>query len=453
MGHPALPTSDLRAIARHSASVLVGQLAVMAFGVTDTLIAGRYSDTALAALSVGTAIYVSVFVSLIGVMQATLPVWAELRGAQRHREIGASVRQSLYLCAMAVAVGMGVLLWAQPLLHWTEVPAALQAEVLAYLHILAFALAPSLLFRLYANLNQSMGRPLLVTWLQIGSLTLKVPLSLWLAFGGLGLEARGLAGCAWATLIVNYTMLVVAVWMLRTRLLYAPLVLFARMARPDWQHIGRLARLGVPGGLAVLVEVTSFTLMALFIARQGATASASHQIAANLATVLYMVPLSLGIATSARVSYRLGAAQPGQARQAVWAGYKLAGGAALALSATLLLASEVLPRLYSGNAAVVVSAAVLLKWVALYHLMDTLQALSVFVLRCYRVTLLPLAIYSVLLWGVGLAGGYWLAYEGMAGRIPAWQSPQAFWVTSVVALTCVAVLFVGLVWHTTRPRA
>lgn len=443
--------SDLRVIARHSASVLVGQLAVMAFGVTDTLIAGRYADTALAALSVGTAIYVSVFVSLIGVMQATLPVWAELRGAQRHREIGPSVHQSLYLCGLAVAVGMGVLLWAQPLLRWTDVPQALQAEVLAYLQILAFALAPSLLFRLYANLNQALGHPLLVTWLQMGSLVLKVPLSLWLAFGGFGLEPQGLAGCAWATLIVNCAMLAVAVWMLRTRPLYAPLALFASFAGPDWPQIGRLARLGVPGGLAVLVEVTSFTLMALFIARQGATASASHQIAANLATLLYMVPLSLGIATSARVSHRLGAAQPAQARQAVRAGYMLGCGTALTLSAVLLLASEAIPRLYSSNAAVVANAAVLLKWVALYHLMDTMQALSVFVLRCYRVTLLPLVIYSVLLWGVGLAGGYWLAYSGLGQAAP-WQSPQAFWVTSVVALACVALLFVGLVWRTTRSR-
>lgn len=441
---------DLKAIARHSASVLAGQLAVMAFGVTDTLIAGRYSDTALAALSVGTAIYVSVFVSLIGVMQATLPVWAELLGARRDHDIGHSVQQSLYLCALAVAAGMAVLWWAQPLLNWTDVPAALQGEVLTYLQILAFALAPALLFRLYANLNQALGRPLLVTWLQVGSLALKVPLSTWLAFGGLGLEAQGLAGCAWATLVVNYAMLAVAVWMLRVRRVYAPLSLFSGMVGPEWRYIGRLARLGVPGGLAVLVEVTSFTLMALFIARQGDTASASHQIAANLATLLYMVPLSLGIATSARVSHRLGAGQPDMARQAVWAGYALACGTATVLSVTLLLASASLPLLYSQNTAVVAGAAVLLKWVALYHAMDTLQALSVFILRCYRVTLLPLVIYCVLLWGVGLAGGYGLAYVGLSDQVRPWQSPVAFWVTSAAALTCVAALFVGLVAHATR---
>ena len=61
---------ELQLILRHAGTVLLGQLAVMAFGVADTVIAGRYSDTALAALSVGSAIYISVYVGLIGVIQA-----------------------------------------------------------------------------------------------------------------------------------------------------------------------------------------------------------------------------------------------------------------------------------------------------------------------------------------------------------------------------------------------
>src|SRR4051812_29179065 len=89
--------SERRTIAHHALTVLVGQLAVMAFGVTDTLVAGRFSEQALAALSVGAAVYITVFVALIGVLQALLPAWAELHGAKRGRELGRSVRQALYL--------------------------------------------------------------------------------------------------------------------------------------------------------------------------------------------------------------------------------------------------------------------------------------------------------------------------------------------------------------------
>ena len=107
-----------------------------------------------------------------------------------------------------------------------------------------------------------------------------------------------------------------ALWLLLTQGFYRPYALWRRMERPDWPQLGAFLRLGIPAGLAVLVEVSSFTFMALFISRMGTTAAAGHQIASNMAAVLYMVPLALGIATSARTSYWLGAGQPGLARRA-----------------------------------------------------------------------------------------------------------------------------------------
>src|SRR6185369_11356930 len=115
------PVTELRTIARHAATVLVGQLAVMAFGVTDTIVAGRYSQQALAALSVGSAVYISVFVGLMGMLQALLPTWAELHGGERHHDVGRSVRQSLYLGAFGMLAGGWALLSPGPLLRWTEV--------------------------------------------------------------------------------------------------------------------------------------------------------------------------------------------------------------------------------------------------------------------------------------------------------------------------------------------
>ena len=278
--------SELRTIVRHAGTVLVGQLATMAFGVADTVIAGRFRTDALAALSVGSAVYVSIFVALIGAVQAQLPVWAELRGAGRGPEVGRSVRQALYLCALATVLGMAALLAPGPLLHWAQVPPLLQGEVQAYLAILSLALPPALLFRAYSTLNQALGKPVLVTWLQMASLAVKVPLSVWFTFGGFGLPALGLAGCAWATVLVNYLLVLLALWTLRTQPLYTPYGIWHRLERPDWAVLRAFARLGVPTALSVMVEVTSFTLMALFIARQGAEAAASHQIAANLTGVL-----------------------------------------------------------------------------------------------------------------------------------------------------------------------
>ena len=437
--------SELKILGRHAGTVLVGQLAIMAFGVADTVIAGRHSVDALAALSVGSAIYISVYVALIGIVQALLPVWAEMRGARREHEVGRSVRQSLYLCAFVGALGTAVLLLPGPLLRWAQVPSSMLAQVELYLQILAVAFVPSLLFRLYSTLNQALGKPLLVTWLQVGALGVKIPLSIWLVGGGAGMPALGAAGCAWATLVVNYALLMLALHFLRTQDIYRPYRLWAPMERIDWSQIRQFLRIGLPGGLSYLVEVTSFTLMAVFIARQGAVAAGSHQIASSMTAVLYMVPLSLALATSARVSFWIGRGDALQARRLVHMGLGLCLLCVLLSTSVVTLLHQQIAGLYSPNPEVVAQAAALLLWVGLYHLADATQAMSIFLLRCYRVTLLPLLIYGIMLWGVGLTGGYWWAYEGLQLgplKLAASASPQTFWIAASAALGVVAAAFV-----------
>lgn len=435
--------SELKIIAKHAGTVLVGQLAVMAYSVTDTIVAGRYSSASLAALSVGAAIYISVFVALLGVTQAMLPIWAELHGAKKEAQIGQSFRQSLYLCAVICALGMLILFNPAPIFRWTQVPEALRQEAQDYLWVLAWTLPPSLLFRLYSTLNQSLGRPLLVTWLQIGSLALKVPLSIWFAFGGLGLAPRGAVGCAWASLVVGYALLAVALWMLRTQAMYQPLRVWQRMEAPHWPQIGAYARLGVPSALAVMVEVTSFTLMALFIARLGTAAAGSHQIATNLAALLYMLPLAISIAASARVSFWLGSGEPAKARHVIKLGVASVFTMGLLMSGVLLVARHLLVPIYTTNTQVAALAVPMLAWVALYHLFDGLQSIGLFVLRCYKVAFLPFVIYAVLLWGGGLGGGYLLAYHGLGPWAPM-QSPMAFWIMSALALGATALTLLAL---------
>ncbi|MCL2871429.1 MAG: MATE family efflux transporter [Betaproteobacteria bacterium] len=429
---------DFRTVVAHSVTVFVGQLAAMSYGVTDTIVSGRYSVEALAALAVGAAIMVTVFVAMTGLVQALLPIWAEMRGADRPQDIGPSVRQALYVCAAASALGIAVLLHPGPLLRWAEVPAGLQPVVRDYLAVASWSLPAALLFRAFSTLSQALGVPRLVTWLQVLALGVKVPLSIWLTFGGAGVPALGVVGCAWATFAVNYFLFLLALVLLRTQPLFAPLALWRPMERPHLPTLRAFARLGLPAALSVLVEVTSFTLMALFIARLGTTATAAHQIAANVAVLLYMVPLSLGVAASARVGYWRGAGNEARARRVALRAAGTAMLMGLTLAAAVFIAKPWIAAVYARQAGVTLLAAQLLAWVALYHLADSTQTVAVFLLRCYRVTLAPVAVYSVLLWGLGLSGGYLLAYHGV-GPLAAEHAPAAFWQAAAVALLLAAV--------------
>ena len=441
--------SEWKTTAAHAGTVYIGQLAVMAFSITDTIVTGRYSDQALAALSIASSIYISVYVSLMGVLQSLLPVYAELHGAKKHALLGLHVRQSLYLAVALIVVGMAVMLNPAPMLDWADVPPEIRPDIEMYMGILAWALIPLVGFRMYSSLNQALGKPLLVTWLQVGSLALKIPLTIWLCFGGAGVSPMGVVGCAWATFCVNWMMLGLAILMLRTQPLYTPLVLFKAMEGPDWPLIGRFARVGLPGGLAYLVEITSFTLMALFIARMGVLPSAAHQIASNVAGSMFMAPLSLGVAYSARCSYWIGAGQPHLATRVARMGIVTTVLWCCTIALLCALFATPIASLYSSNPAVVALGASLLVWTAVYHAADGTQTVCAFLLRSWYVTLTPLLVYAVLLWGVGLWGGYLLAYQGI-GSIAAMHTPQAFWIAGTVAIAAVALVFLAIFARATR---
>lgn len=442
--------SERAHILSHAGTILIGQLAVMAFGVTDTIVAARYADTALASLSVGSATYISVHVALMGVVQALLPVWAELHGAKKYAAVGRSVRQALYIVLLTSSIGMAVLLQPNTLLEWAQVPEYLHQEVHDYLAIVAFGLPASLLFRLFGTLNQSLGRPKAVTLVQVAGLLCKIPLSILLVLGTPGIfEPMGLVGCAWATLVVNIAMVLFALLSLRMQDYYKPYEFFQRLEAPNFSVLRQFLKLGIPSGLAIGVEVTSFTLMALFIARLGVVASASHQITASMAALLYMAPLSLSIASSARVSYWLGADRHQNARKALREGLVLVFIIGSLLSLLLVLFKKEVVLLYTQSTAVAALSSELFFWLACYQLADALQVFCVFALRCYRITLFPLLTYAITLWGVGLAGGYAVSYGLVQVEQLAWlrtHSPITFWQTSTLALVLTVLALFPVLW-------
>ncbi|MBU6368139.1 MAG: MATE family efflux transporter [Burkholderiales bacterium] len=446
--------TERKTILKHAGTVLIGQLAVVAFGVTDTIIAGRYDPQALAVLSVSSAVYVSVYVTLLGVIQALLPMFAELYGGKKFSSVGELLRQSLYVWLALSVIGAMVLLSPYFLLESTQVPVSIQAEAQSYLGILAMALPAALFFRLYSSLNQSIGKPRLVTWIQIAALLCKIPLSIVLTFGTSASQGMGIAGCALATVIVSFVMCFIALTLLWRSDIYQRFEIWKPMAKPDFAKLKQMAKLGIPNGVSVLVEVTSFTLMALFIARQGTTATASHQIAANMTALLYMIPLSFSIAISARLSYWIGAANFQQMRHVLAIGFQLVVMEALLLATVLFIFSNEIAMVYAKDDQVAQLSAQLLLLVGFYHIGDAVQTLCFFVLRSFKVTFLPMMVYGSMLWGVGLSGGYLLAYEGI-GNIAPTQSPDAFWLMSVIALVLVCVgllLLIGRVLRSTKYR-
>lgn len=425
--------------------ILIGQLAVIANGVIDTAMTSRFSATDLAALAVGTSIYISVFVGLNGVLAAIAPVIGQLYGAKRFDEIGAEVKQGVWLALFLTIAGCAVLLFPQPLLSLAHASPELNEKATLYLRILALALPATMGFRLYASLNTATGRPKMVMMLQVVALLLKVPLNSLFIFGGLGLPAMGGPGCAVATAIVTWIMLFTGFFILRTNSGYRMFGLFSTgMVRPKWTAQRDVLKLGIPMGLSYLIEVTAFTFMALFIARLGDTAVAGHQITANFGTVLYMLPLAIANATGTLVAQAIGAQELDEARRVGFAGIRLAAILSVTIGCIVWVSRELIVRAYTPNEAIMAAALPLFIFIAFYQLFDAVQVTTAFVLRAYKVAVVPTLMYAFALWGIGLGGGYVLGLDPFGISPSALQGAAGFWMGNSASLALVAA---GLLWY------
>jgi len=391
----------------------------------------------------------------MGVVIALGPIVGQLYGARQHAAAGRQVHQALWLALALSVLGSALLVFPAPFIALTRASPEVEPKVRGYLLALAFSLPASLLFTVYRGFNVAVSRPKAVMLLQIAGLALKIPLSAALAFGvpAIGLPALGVLGCGIATCIAMWLQCVGAALVLARDPFYAPFALGGRgrgLDPPDRKALVAQLRLGLPMGATILVEVTGMSFMSLFIARLGATPVAGHQIAANVAALLFMLALAIGNASSTLVAQRIGARDFADARRLGWHGITLALALALAVGAALFVLREPVARLYSTDPAVVAAALPLLAWAALFHLADAAQITAALVLRAWRVATVPLLIYLFGIWVIGLAGGYAVAFDA---RMPPWlQGAGGFWALGTLGLAAVAVALAAFLAWMLRQR-
>ena len=439
-------TDSARRIAALAWPVLIGQLSVLAFGTVDTLLMARYAAVDLAALAIGGSAYLTVFIGFMGVVLAISPIVGQLFGAGQHAQAGRQAHQAVWVVLGLSMLGSLLLAFPTPFLALSQATPEVAEKVRGYLLVLAFSLPASLMFTVYRGFNTAVSRPKAVMLIQVTGLALKVPLSIALVWGvpALGLAPLGVQGCAIATGLAMWTQALITWQVLRRDPFYAPFELHGRgLDAPDRKSLGAHLRLGLPMGASILIEVSGFSFMAIFIARLGTTPVAGHQIAVNLVTMMFMVPLAIASACTTLVSQRVGARDALGARRLAWHGLGLGCAVAAVLGGGVSLFDGAIVGLYTTDAAVAAAALPLIAWVALFHFADAAQTVAAFVLRAWRIALLPLAVYGLALWGIGLGGGFTLAFN-LTGQTPAGlQGARGFWVTTTVGLIVAAVALCG----------
>ena len=431
------PPTQTRELLRFAWPVLVAQLALMANSVIDTAMAGRLSAIDLAAVGIASSIMATVLMSLISVLLALPPIIAHLYGAGQRADIGREIHQSIWISLVIALAAIILLCYPEPFIALSSLQPAVESKVRAYLAASAWGVPATIALRIFFGLSTGIGRPQPVMVINLMALLLKIPLNAVLMYGLLGFPAMGASGCAVATALDAWLMAVfVWIWCLQHPD-YKEFKIQARITLPDREAIWAFLRLGIPIGLTFVADVTAFTLMALFIARLGPVVSGAHQIAANLAAMAFMVPLSLGNATAVMTGQAIGAGQPERARHISWLGIRLGLSIAFVISLLFWLASPQIAALYTTDPQVQANAIPLIALVGLYHLGDALQAVAVNALRGYKKSAVPMVIYATVLWGLGLGGGILL---GLTDKFGPPRGATGFWIAAIVSLWLVAGL-------------
>ncbi len=439
---------ELSATAWLAAPLVLGQLSAVGMNVIDTVLAGHLDRHTLGAVAVGTNVWVLALVTIIGTMMAMQPSVAQLHGAGRDGDIGSLFRQSLWI-ALPLGIVLGLLIaLAGPLLYpLIGVEPELVGDATGFLHAVAFG-APALATT-FAMRGVSEGIGLTRPTMYFGLLGLAVlaPLGYVFMYGPFGLPRLGAFGCGLATALVLWLQCAAfAVW-LRTRPAYRGLHLFTRLERPDRHAIGELLRVGAPIAVTLLMEAGLFVAVALAIGRLGTATMASHQIAINVSSVAFMIPLGIAMATTVRVGHAAGRGDREGVRLAARAGLILVFAMQIVSASLLAGLPHGIAALYTGDEAIIALAAQLLVLAAIFQVSDGLQAAGNGALRGIKDTRVPMLYTMVAYWGVGMPVGAWLAFRADMGA-------HGMWIGLIAGLSVAAVLLNWRFWrHATVRRA
>ncbi|MGQ0502970.1 MAG: MATE family efflux transporter [Panacagrimonas sp.] len=424
---------EARANLRLAAPLIAAQLSFVSMGTVDTIFAGRLGASELAAVAVGSNAWFLLFVPFMGIGMAVSPIVAQrLGGGQTPAEVGSFLRGTITL---ALALG---LLWlalmavaTHPVVELLHLDAPTAAMTRDYLRALAWAAPPFSLCFFLRNGAEGHGLTRAPLLAGIVGLAVNAGCAWVLMYGRWGFAPLGPEGAGWATVIAAWAMVLTYLAYYRRVSELRALQIF----RFGWTLPGRDARevlrVGLPIAAIFMAEVWLFCAGTLLMARFGAQAVAAHQIAINFASLCFMVPTAIGMATTVRVGHAAGAGHADAVALRGRTGMALGIGFAAMSGALMGLAPGVIVTLYTDVQSLAEPAVRFLQYAAIFQVFDCIQATSNGALRGIKDTRHPMVVTFIAYWIIGMP---------LAGALAFWggQGPDGIWYGFIAALVVAA---------------
>lgn len=424
-------------LSRLTAPIVLAQLSQTAMGFVDTIMAGRVSSVDLAAVAVGASLFFPCFLFMVGLLSAVTPLVAQAHGRRDRGAAQGAVQQGIIT---GVLIGVVVLLLLQncgPVLNWIQVAPQVAPLTERYLFAASWGFPPAGVFLALRSCGDGLSQTRLSMFAGFVGLAVNIVANYIFIYGKLGIPAMGGVGCGWATTISILAMLIAILFMLQKNKQTAVVVGLNKARKELFRGFGGVLTLGLPIGLALFVECSIFSVIALIISQLGAEIVAAHQIALNFTSLLFMIPYSLSMALTIRVGFTIGRNQQQRLITAVKTGLATALFCAALTCLFITFCAGSIAAMYTPDAAVQQLAATLLLFAAIFQIPDALQVNCSGALRGCKDTRVPMLLMIMAYWGIGLPVGYMLGMQEFLGMTP---GPQGFWIGLICGLTTSAIL-------------
>lgn len=428
--------------------VIIAQSSQTAMGVVDTVMAGAVNATEMSAVAVGTSIWLPTVLFGQGLLMALTPIVAQLNGSGRRQLIATQTQQGFWLATFLSILIITVLYNSRFIIEGQEgIDPVLAEKAVSFIHAIMWGAPGCLYYQVLRSQCEGLSKTKPGMIIGFFGLLINIPVNYAFIYGKFGAPQLGGVGCGVATATVFWAMF----FMMRYYVRRAPTQRDVRPKKsfvsPDFQTLKRVTFLGLPIGLSLFFEVTLFALVALLLLPLGVTAVASHQVALNFSSLMFMFPLSLGIAATIRVGYNLGQRSTEQAR--ISAITSLVVGLMLASCTAIfsIIFREKIALMYNDNIEVVTLASHLMLFAAIYQLSDSVQVIGSGVLRGYKDTRSIFFITFTAYWILGLPSGYLL---GRTNYIVEAMGPAGFWIGFIIGLTAAAIMMSYRIWWIQR---
>ncbi|BCE01572.1 MATE family efflux transporter [Marinicellulosiphila megalodicopiae] len=413
--------------------ILITQLAQMGLGVADVMMSGQVSAQHVTAVALGSSFWLPILLIIMGISIGSTALIGNLFGAKQTHKIATLFTQSLYLPILLIPLSFIALSFFKPVLLYFQTPIDDLNIANDYLNAFKYGIPALIIIQFMRAYCDGLGQTRVIMYMSLFMALINIPLNYVFIFGLFGLPELGGVGCGVASSIAtNITLLAFIVYLKKDNVPFT-------FEKPDFQSLFQIIKIGTPIGFSLLIEVSSFSFIAIFIAKLGNEIVASQQIALNIISVTFMIPLSLSMALTIRISHHLGAKDFAQAKRTIWMSLLISLILGLSLMSMYFISAPFLIGLYSKEAAIITLGTSILFIGGAFQVIDCLQVTTTGALRAYQDTNWPMAIAFVAFWVIALPLGYYLTYFSDFNI-----GVRGFW----VGLTCgLTLAWIGLLWR------